>query len=67
MVAFLFDGSFKKQLKFQQFVHQYQENETIVVLEPVPVELAKSKEELQPHPLTDPSGEAAQREPSPKY
>ncbi|XP_058240129.1 uncharacterized protein LOC131348908 [Hemibagrus wyckioides] len=61
MVAFLFDGSFKKQLKFQQFVNQYKENEVIVVLEPVPVEVAKSTEEFQPHPSTDPSGEAAHR------
>ncbi|KAK3517071.1 hypothetical protein QTP86_019465, partial [Hemibagrus guttatus] len=44
-VAFLFDGS----------------NETIVVLVPVPVEVDQSTAELQPHPSTDPSGEAAHR------
>ncbi|KAF7688560.1 hypothetical protein HF521_013367 [Silurus meridionalis] len=61
MVGYLFDGSFKKQLKFQQFVRHYKENETIVVLEPVPVEVAQSTAELQPHPSTDPSVEAAHR------
>ncbi|GAA6072918.1 uncharacterized protein LOC121180247 isoform X3 [Tachysurus ichikawai] len=61
MVGYLFDGSFKKQLKFQQFVCHYKENETIVVLEPVPVKVAQSTAELQPHPSTDPSVEAAHR------
>ncbi|GAA6089218.1 uncharacterized protein LOC124379156 [Tachysurus ichikawai] len=61
MVGYLFDGSFKKQLKFQQFVRHYKENETIVVLEPVPVKVAQSTAELQPHPSTDPSVEAAHR------
>ncbi|KAK3569136.1 hypothetical protein QTP86_025449 [Hemibagrus guttatus] len=45
MVSFLFDGS----------------NETIVVLRPVPVEVHQSMAELQLHPSTDPSGEAAHR------
>ncbi|KAK2817756.1 hypothetical protein Q7C36_021689 [Tachysurus vachellii] len=54
MVGYLFDGSFKKQLKFQQFVRHYKENETIVVLEPVPVKVAQSTADLQPHPSTDP-------------
>lgn len=54
MVGYLFDGSFKKQLKFQQFVRQYKESETTVVLEPVPVEIAQSTEEPQPHPFTNP-------------
>ncbi|XP_060717823.1 uncharacterized protein LOC132840294 isoform X2 [Tachysurus vachellii] len=61
MVGYLFDGSFKKQLKFQQFVRHYKENETIVVLEPVPVKVAQSTADLQPHPSTDPSAEAAHR------
>lgn len=52
MVGYLFDGSFKKQLIFQQFVRQYKENGTIVGLEPVPLEVATA--ELQPHPSTDP-------------
>lgn len=53
MVGYLFDGSFKKQIKFQQFVRQYKEAETIVILEPVPVEVANSTAELQPTPSTD--------------
>ncbi|KAI7814748.1 hypothetical protein IRJ41_024005 [Triplophysa rosa] len=55
MVGYLFDGSFKTQLQFQQFVRQYEEAQTIVILEPVPVE---SMAELQP-PST--SGEPAHR------
>lgn len=51
MVGYLFDGSFKKQIKFQQFVRQYKEGETIITLEPVP---AQSTAELQPQPSTDP-------------
>ncbi|XP_057215776.1 sterile alpha motif domain-containing protein 3-like [Triplophysa rosa] len=55
MVGYLFDGSFKRQIQFQQFVRQYEEAQTIVILEPVPVE---STAELQP-PST--SGEPAHR------
>ncbi|CAL9689754.1 unnamed protein product [Knipowitschia caucasica] len=36
MVASLFHGSFKKQVKFHQFVRQYKEAETWITLEPVP-------------------------------
>ena len=32
-VGYLFDGSFKKQIKFQQFVRQHKEGEIIVTLE----------------------------------
>ncbi|XP_078025294.1 sterile alpha motif domain-containing protein 3-like [Epinephelus lanceolatus] len=58
MVGYLFDGSFKKQIKFQQFVHQYKEDETIITLEPVPVQ---STAELQPQPSTDPNGEPVRK------
>ena len=39
MIGYLFDGSFKKQIKFQQYVRQYKEGETIITLQPVPVEV----------------------------
>ncbi|XP_049430059.1 uncharacterized protein LOC125887354 [Epinephelus fuscoguttatus] len=58
MVGYLFDGSFKKQIKFQQFVHQYKEGETIITLEPVPVQ---STAELQPQPSADPNGGPARK------
>ncbi|XP_056608379.1 sterile alpha motif domain-containing protein 3-like isoform X1 [Triplophysa dalaica] len=61
MVGYLFDGSFKKQIKFQQFVRQYKEAETIVILEPVPVGVANSTAELQPTPSNDSSGEPAHK------
>lgn len=57
MVGYLFDGSFKKQIKFQQFVRQYKEGEAIITLEPVPVEVYQSTAEPQPQTSTDPSGE----------
>lgn len=52
MVGSLLDGSFKKQIKL--FVRQYKEGETIVTLEPVPVELYQSTELFQLQPSTDP-------------
>ncbi|KAJ8346572.1 hypothetical protein SKAU_G00279730 [Synaphobranchus kaupii] len=52
MVGLLFDGSFKKQLKFNQFVHQYKAGETIVTLQPI---------DPQPQPSDEPSGEPACR------
>ncbi|XP_040893379.1 uncharacterized protein LOC121181521 isoform X3 [Toxotes jaculatrix] len=62
MVGYLFDGSFKKQLKFQQFVRQYKEGEVVVTLEPVPVEVyCQSTAQPQPLPSIDPSGEATRK------
>ncbi|XP_040913813.1 uncharacterized protein LOC121194815 isoform X1 [Toxotes jaculatrix] len=62
MVGYLFDGSFKKQLKFQQFVRQYKEGEVVVTLEPVPVEVyCQSTAQPQPLPSVDPSGEATRK------
>lgn len=55
MVGYLFDGSFKKQIKFQQFVRQYKEAETIIILQQVPLEVnEESTTQLQPQPFTSP-------------
>ena len=54
MVGYLFDGSFKKQIKFQQFVWQYKEGETIITLQQVPLEVNESTTQLQPQPFTSP-------------
>ncbi|XP_036960727.1 uncharacterized protein LOC119023134 isoform X9 [Acanthopagrus latus] len=61
MVGYLFDGSFKKQIKFQQFVWQYKEGETIITLQQVPLEVNESTTQLQPQPFTSPSHEPAHK------
>uniref|UniRef100_A0A8C6S6A6 Sterile alpha motif domain-containing protein 3-like n=1 Tax=Neogobius melanostomus TaxID=47308 RepID=A0A8C6S6A6_9GOBI len=42
MIAFLFQGSFKKQLKFNQFVNSLKETVFTLTLEPVPPEVQQS-------------------------
>ncbi|XP_030292943.1 sterile alpha motif domain-containing protein 3 isoform X2 [Sparus aurata] len=62
MVGYLFDGSFKKQIKFQQFVRQYKEAETIITLQQVPLEVnEESTTQLQPQPFTSPNHEPAHK------
>lgn len=41
MISCLFEGSFKKQAKFNRFVQQWKENVTLT-LEPVPVHSEKA-------------------------
>lgn len=42
MIAFLFQGSFKKQLKFNQFVNSLKETVFTLTLEPVPPEVQQT-------------------------